>query len=52
MRAPKVVAKGLDNIALRIREVAEQVKIALSTETEVAVALPFLTLLAPSKRST
>ena len=40
---PHVV--GYDNLPLlsRIREVAEQTKIRLSTETEVEVALPFLT---------
>jgi len=39
MRAPKVVAKGLDNIALRIREVAEEHDIPLFENPPLAQAL-------------
>jgi len=39
MRAPKVVAKGLDNIALRIREVAKEHDIPLYENPPLAQAL-------------
>jgi flagellar biosynthetic protein FlhB len=39
MRAPKVVAKGLDNIALRIREVAKEHDIPLVENPPLAQAL-------------
>jgi len=39
MRAPKVVAKGLDNIALRIREVAKEHNIPLFENPPLAQAL-------------
>jgi flagellar biosynthesis protein FlhB len=39
MRAPKVVAKGLDNIALRIREVAKENDIPLYENPPLAQAL-------------
>jgi flagellar biosynthetic protein FlhB len=39
MRAPKVVAKGLDNIALRIREVAKENDIPLFENAPLAQAL-------------
>lgn len=39
MRAPKVVAKGLDNIALRIREIAKEHSIPLVENPPLAQAL-------------
>jgi flagellar biosynthetic protein FlhB len=39
MRAPKVVAKGLDNIALRIREIAKENDIPLFENAPLAQAL-------------
>ncbi len=39
MRAPKVVAKGLDNIALKIREVAKEHNIPLFENPPLAQAL-------------
>lgn len=39
MRAPKVVAKGLDNIALRIREIAKENDIPLFENVALAQAL-------------
>jgi flagellar biosynthetic protein FlhB len=39
MRAPKVVAKGLDNIAMRIREVAKEHNIPLFENAPLAQAL-------------
>jgi len=39
MEAPRVVAKGVDNVALRIREVAEEHKVAIVENPPVARAL-------------